>query len=113
MKLNLGNGLVLEDLTIEDVRSIIKESTNYTVKVAKSSTKVKSRRSSCNNKLDGRREDICRAYFVNRVSALVLAEQYGVTARSLYNCLKVYGVKYGFINNPDHSAVKYSDLWNV
>lgn len=107
MKINLGNGIILEDLQVEDVKEIIKEISHPTIKAAKNSVINKvNKKSSCNNQLDGRREQICEEYFVNGIGSTSLAKMYGVTANTITYTLKSRGVLLGYLNEENIDSYK-------
>lgn len=116
MKINLGNGILIEDVTVEDIREIIKSKSKPEVKAARASL-VKSEhrtlKSTCNNKLNDRQAEICERYFKLNHKQSDLAEDYGVVVGSIIHCLKTYGVKLGYINEKRHYSKTNKEFWNI
>lgn len=100
MKINLGNGIVLEEVTAEDVKQIVKDITTPTVTAARVSV-TKTKKSTCNNKLDGRRKQVCSGYFVEGLSTNKLGDIYGVTPATIIYTLKSRGPVLGYLTEED------------
>lgn len=114
MKINLGNGILIEDVTVEDVREIIKSKPE--VKAARVSlikSEHRTLKSTCNNKLNDRQAEICERYFRLNHKQNDLAKDYGVVVGSIINCLKTYGVKLGYINEKEHYSKPNREFWNI